>query len=296
TLEKPKGREVEDWEPRPQTLFRATQFGDDVDRPLKKSDGSGTYFANDIAYHWDKHRRGFDHQIDIWGADHGGYVKRMRAAVTAATGGAATLEVRLCQLVNLLDGGVPVKMSKRAGRFVTLRDVVDEVGAGVVRFVMLTRKNDAPLDFDLQAVVEQSKDNPVFYVQYAHARASSVLRHAAEARPEWDLSEAGLAAVPLASLTDEAELGLIKSLAGWPRIIEAAADAHEPHRIAFGLSDLAAGFHGVWNRGRDDAALRFIVEGDDATTQARLALVRAVKLVIGSGLTLLGVEPLEEMR
>src|SRR6185437_14190387 len=235
TLEPPKGKLPEDWEPRPQTLFRSTQFGDDVDRPLKKSDGSWTYFAADIAYHFDKVQRGFAEMIDVWGADHGGYVKRMQAAVTALTGGKAALDVKLCQLVNLFDQGQPVRMSKRAGTFVTLREVVDEVGKDVFRFVMLTRRNDQTLDFDFAKVIEQSKDNPVFYVQYAHARARSVLRRAAETTGAEELTPESLANAPLARLTDPAELVLIRHLAGWPRLIESAAEAHEPHRIAFYL-------------------------------------------------------------
>jgi arginyl-tRNA synthetase len=295
-LEPPKGKTPEDWEPRPQTLFRATRFGDDVDRPLQKSDGSWTYFANDIAYHYDKFTRGFPTMIDIWGADHGGYIKRMRAAVTAITGGKGALDVKICQLVKLLRGGQPVKMSKRAGTFVTLREVVDEVGRDVVRFIMLTRKNDAPLDFDLEKVLEQSRDNPVFYVQYAHARASSVLRHAAEEMSDIDLSPSALAAAPVARLTDSAELGLIKLMASWPRLVESAAEAHEPHRVAFYLYDLAAAFHGLWNKGKDEASLRFLIAGDRDVTVARLAMVKALAVVIASGLGIFGVKPVEEMR
>jgi arginyl-tRNA synthetase len=296
TLEPPKGKLPDDWESRPQTLFRASQFGDDVDRPMKKSDGSWTYFASDIAYHRDKFKRGFPAMIDVWGADHGGYVKRMQAAVAAVTAGGGSLDVKLCQMVNLLDASVPVKMSKRSGTFVTLREVVDEVGKDVVRFIMLTRKNDAALDFDLKQVLEQTKDNPVFYVQYAHARAASVLRHAA-AEPGADkLNIVGLPQTDLNCLTDQHELGLIRQLANWPRIVEAAAEAHEPHRIAFYLSDLAAGFHALWNRGKEDATLRFILPDDPARTRARLALVAAVKTVIASGLAVFGVEPVEEMR
>lgn len=295
-LEPPKGKKIEDWEPRPQLLFKATQFGDEVDRPLKKSDGSWTYFAADIAYHYDKYRRGFRHMIDVWGADHGGYVKRVQAAVKALTGGEGDLDVKICQLVNLLDGGQPVRMSKRAGSFVTLRDVVDEVGRDVVRFIMLTRKNDAPLDFDFQKVTEQSKDNPVFYVQYAHARAHSVMRHAREALPDADLSDSVLAAADLAGLTHPAELGLIKVMANWPRQVETAAAAHEPHRIAFYLYDLAAAFHGLWNLGKEDSGLRFLIADDATLTRARLALVRAVAVVIASGLAVMGVTPVEEMR
>ncbi len=295
-LDPPKGKKPDDWEPRPQTLFRSTAFGDDVDRPLKKSDGSWTYFAGDIANHFDKLERGFDSLIDVWGADHGGYVKRMKAAVRALSDGKVELDVKLCQMVKLLRGGEPVKMSKRAGRFVTLREVVDEVGKGVVRFIMLTRKNDAPLDFDLVRVTEQSKDNPVFYVQYAHARVHSVLRNACAATPGLDVSPEALAAAPLDRLTDDGELALIKLLAAWPRQVETAAEAHEPHRIAFYLHDLAAAFHGLWNRGKEDPALRFIVAEDRALTRARLALLRAVAQVIAAGLGIFGVEPVEEMR
>jgi len=296
TLEPPKGKTPDDWEPRPQTLFRATQFGDDVDRPLKKSDGSWTYFANDIANHYDKFRRGFPIMIDIWGADHAGYVRRMTAAVTAITGGKGELDVKICQLVKLMRGGEPVKMSKRAGTFVTLAEVVEEVGRDVVRFIMLTRKNDAPLDFDLAKVLEQSRDNPVFYVQYAHARACSVLRHAADELPAIALDAAELAKAPVERLTDSGEIGLIRLMAGWPRMIESAAEAHEPHRIAFYLYDLAAAFHGLWNKGRDEASLRFLVPDDKALTAARLAMVRAMAFVIESGLGIFGVKPVEEMR
>lgn len=295
-LEPPKGQLPEDWEPRPQTLFRATKFGDDVDRPLKKSDGTWTYFAADIAYHLDKYRRGYADMIDIWGADHGGYVKRMKAAVAAITDGKGALDVKLCQLVNLLDKGQPVRMSKRAGTFVTLREVVDEVGKDVVRFMMLTRKNDAALDFDLSKVTEQSLDNPVFYVQYAHARACSVARQAKELDPGIDLSDAALAAADLARLTDSDELGLIRLIAGWPRQVEMAAEAHEPHRLAFYLSELVAAFHSLWSRGNKETQLRFIVPGDQALTQARLALVRGMAVVIASGLQVFGVEPVEELR
>lgn len=296
TLEAPKGKTPEDWEPRPQTLFRATRFGDDVDRPLRKSDGSWTYFAADMANHLNKFRRGFDIMIDVWGADHAGYVKRMQAAVAALTEGRGSLDVKVCQLVRLLRRGEPVKMSKRAGTFVTLREVVDEVGKDVVRFIMLTRKNDAPLDFDLEKVVEQSRDNPVFYVQYAHARTNSVLRHAAAEFPDLDLSPHGLAGASVARLTDSDELDLIKLMAGWPRLVESAAEAHEPHRVAFYLFEVAAAFHALWNKGKDDASLRFLVAGDRELTAARLALVQAVAIVIASGLQIMGVEPVEEMR
>jgi arginyl-tRNA synthetase len=295
-LEPPKGKTPEDWEPRPQLLFRASQFGDDTDRPLKKSDGSWTYFASDIAYHFDKFRRGFSQMIDIWGADHGGYVKRMQAAVSAITAGKGGLDVKLCQMVNLLKDGEPYKMSKRAGTFVTLRDLIDEVGQDVVRFLMLTRKNDAPLDFDLTKALEQSRDNPVFYVHYAHARAFSVLRHAAEMYPDAKLDGAALSSAKLARLTDPAELALIKLMAGWPRLIETAAEAHEPHRVAFYLYEVAAAFHGLWNKGKDDATLRFLLPDDPDLTMARLALVRAVALLVASGLAVFGVPPMEEMR
>ena len=296
TLEPPKGKLPDDWEARPQTLFRSTQFGDDVDRPLKKSDGSWTYFPADIAYHLDKYRRGFADMIDVLGADHGGYVKRVAAAVTALSGGKAALDVKLCQLVNLFDKGAPVRMSKRAGTFVTLREVVDEVGKDVFRFVMLTRRNDQALDFDYAKVVEQSKDNPVFYVQYAHARARSVLRHAAEQFPAAQLRPESLGAAPLQRLTDPAELALIRHLASWPRLVESAAETHEPHRIAFYLQELAAAFHGLWNKGKDDSALRFIMSDAPELTMARLTLVQAVAFVIASGLKVFGVEPVEEMR
>jgi arginyl-tRNA synthetase len=294
-LEPPKGKLPDDWEPRPQTLFRATQFGDEVDRPLKKSDGSWTYFAGDIAYHHDKFQRGFKNLIDVWGADHGGYVKRMQAAVKAMSDGKAALDVKLTQLVHLFDKGEPVRMSKRAGTFVTLREVVDEVGKDVFRFIMLTRKNDQTLEFDFAKVTEQSKDNPVFYVQYAHARAASVMRHAAELFPDAELSDEALAAAPLDRLGDLHELALIRLLSGWPRIVESAAEAHEPHRIAFYLQEVAAEFHLLWTKGKDDATLRFLVAADPDLTRARLALVRAVALVIASGLAVFGVEPVEEM-
>ncbi len=295
-LEPPKGKTPEDWEPRPQTLFKATEFGDDVDRPLKKSDGSWTYFASDIAYHYDKLKRGSNELIDVLGADHGGYVKRMTAAVKALSDGKASLDCKICQLVNLTEGGQPVKMSKRAGTFVTLRDVVERVGRDVVRFIMLTRRNDQTIDFDFQKVTEQSRDNPVFYVQYAHARSRSVMRLAGESIPKSLLEPAALAQGNLGRLTDPSEIGLIRTLANWPRIVEGAAEAHEPHRLAFYLYDLAAEFHQLWNKGKDDATLRFIIAGEDETTRARLALVQAVATVIASGLKVFGVEPVEEMR
>ncbi|MCC5964010.1 MAG: arginine--tRNA ligase [Rhodobacteraceae bacterium] len=293
-LEPPKGRAPEDWEPREQTLFRSTAHGDDVDRPIRKSDGSWTYFAPDIAYHHDKIERGYDMLIDIFGADHGGYVKRMKAAVAALSNARVPLDIKLIQLVKLYRNGAPFKMSKRAGTFVTLRDVVEDVGADVTRFVMLTRKNDATLDFDFDRVLEQSKDNPVFYVQYASARVHSVLRKAAEAGV--DVSDAALAGADLALLDHDAELALMRKLAEWPRIVELAARTQEPHRIAGYLSELAAEFHGLWNRGNDQAQLRFVQEGDGATTAAKIALARATGVVISAGLAILGVTPVEEMR
>ncbi|MBF0267358.1 MAG: arginine--tRNA ligase [Alphaproteobacteria bacterium] len=295
-LEPPKGKTPDDWEPRPQTLFKATDFGDDVDRPLKKSDGSWTYFASDIAYHKGKFERGFPVMIDVWGADHGGYVKRLQAAVKAITEGQGSLDVKLCQMVSLLKNGEPYKMSKRAGTFVTLRDLIDEVGKDVVRFIMLTRKNDAQLDFDLDKALEQSRDNPVFYVQYAHARACSVARHGAEMFPDRDLSDAALSGVDLSSLQDADEMALIRLMAAWPRLVESAAESHEPHRVAYYLADLAAAFHGLWNRGRDEAQLRFLIGEKPDLSLARLALVRAVALVAASGLKVFGVEPVLEMR
>lgn len=291
-LEPPKGKTPDDWEDREQTLFRATQFGDEVDRPLKKSDGSWTYFANDIAYHYDKHLRGFNDMIDVWGADHGGYVKRMKAAVSAITAGKGALDVKLCQLVRVLKNGELVRMSKRAGTFVTLSDLLEEVGPDVVRFTMLTRKNDAAFDFDLVKATEQSRDNPVWYVQYAYARTLSVVRQATAAYISFERYESA----PLERLTDAGELALIRLIAQWPRQVEAAAAAHEPHRIAFYLYDLAAAFHSHWTRGREETGLRFVIEGDEGLTQARLALVKAINFVIESGLKVFGVKPVEEMR
>ena len=295
-LEPPKGKTPDDWEPRPQTLFRATQFGDDVDRPLRKSDGSNTYFANDIAYHADKVRRGYNVLIDVLGADHGGYVKRMQAAVKALSQGNTAFEALLCQTVHIMRGGQPVRMSKRAGTYVTLRDLLDEVGKDAVRFTMLTRKSDAQMEFDLDQALAQTRDNPVFYVQYAHARCRSVLRAAAEMFGAPQVTEAALADVPLDSLQAEAELALIRRLAQWPRIVEAAAQAHEPHRIAFFLYDLAADFHMLWNRGKDNSTLRFLQVDRPGETLARLALVAATAVTIRSGLAVMGVEPVEEMR
>ncbi|MGA7681367.1 MAG: arginine--tRNA ligase [Pseudolabrys sp.] len=299
-LPPPKGGNLEDWEDREQTLFRSTGFGDDVDRPLLKSDGSYTYFASDIAYHRSKVVRGFVNLIDVWGADHGGYVKRMQAAVKAISGGKADLDVKLVQLVRLLRAGEPVKMSKRAGEFVTLREVVDEVGRDAVRFDMLYRKNDAALDFDLAKVIEHSRDNPVFYVQYGHARGQSVFRNAREELPDLPQAAPARAAMlkgaPLERLTDTGEVSLLRRIALYPRIIVAAAAAHEPHRIAFYLYELASEFHAHWTRGKDLPHLRFIIQNDRETTKARLALVEGIVIVLASGLDLLGVSAPEEMR
>jgi arginyl-tRNA synthetase len=303
-LPPPKGRPLgavdEDWEDREQTLFRTTEFGDDVDRPLKKSDGSYTYFASDIAYHKSKLERGFRNMIDVWGADHGGYIRRMKAAVSAVSGGAAALDVKIVQLVKLLRAGEPVKMSKRSGDFVTLREVVDEVGVDAVRFMMLNRKNDAVLDFDLAKVIEQSRDNPVFYVQYGHARGQSIFRNAREVIPT--LPEAdrerrrALSQAMLSRLDDAAELALMRRIALYPRLVEAAAMSHEPHRIAFYLYELASDFHALWTKGKDASYLRFIIQNDPELTTARLALVQGVVTVLASGLALLGVGAPDEMR
>ena len=298
-LPPPKGAPVEDWEDREQTLFRATEFGDGVDRPLKKSDGSYTYFASDIAYHRSKFDRGFRDMIDVWGADHGGYVKRMNAAVKAVSQGEAALDVKIIQLVRLLRGGEPVKMSKRAGDFITLRDVVDEVGRDPVRFMMLYRKNDASLDFDLAKVIEQSRDNPVFYVQYGHARGQSVFRNAREVvglPDDWSQRAHRLSDAELALLDDAAELALMRKLAQFPRVVEAAALTHEPHRIAFFLYELASDFHAQWTRGNNSPHLRFIIQDDPNITLARLALVAGVVNVLAAGLSLLGVDAPLEMR
>lgn len=285
-LEPPKGKTPDDWEAREQTLFKATEFGDDIDRPIKKSDGTWTYFASDVAYHLAKLSRGSSRLIDIWGADHGGYVKRMQAAVYALSGDKKALDVRLCQLVNLMDKGKPVKMSKRAGTFVTLSDVLDSVGKDILRFIMLTRRSDQTMDFDYAKVTEQSRENPVFYVQYAHARGRSVMRSAnLGANDHADLS----------LLDDEAELNLIKVMASFPRMVEAAAEAHEPHRIAFYLNDLAAAFHALWNKGRDKPELKFIIEDNEDVTAARLRMVDAATVVLRAGLAILGVDAAEEM-
>ncbi len=295
-LPPPKGKLPDDWEDREQTLFRATRFGDDVDRALVKSDGSYTYFASDMAYHHDKFKRGFRTMIDVWGADHSGYVKRMKAAVKALTGGEGILDVKICQLVRLFRGGQPVKMSKRSGDFVTLREVVNEVGPGPVRFMMLYRKNDAPLDFDFVKVTEQSRDNPVFYVQYAHARAYSVFRNTLDVFPDLAPGSLNPGILKFSLLNNEAEISLIRKIAQFPRIIEAAALAHEPHRVAFYLNDLSGDFHSLWNRGKELPQLRFINSGDRDLTEARVALVSATAEVLASGLRILGVQPIREMR
>ena len=294
TLEPPKGKTPEDWEPREQTLFKSTEHGDDVDRPIMKSDGSWTYFAPDIAYHFDKVERGYDLLIDVFGADHGGYVKRMKAAVSALSDGKTPLDIKLTQLVKLYKNGEPFKMSKRAGTFVTLRDVVEQVGADVTRFVMLTRKNDANLDFDFDKVLEQSRENPVFYVQYAIARVNSVLRRAAEAGIA--VEDAVLQTADLSKLSHDAEIGVARKIAEWPRLVEIAARTNEPHRVAFYLYELASDLHGLWNKGNDETSLRFIQEDDPATSQSKIALARAVSVVISAGLAILGVKPVDEMR
>ena len=293
-LEPPKGKKPEDWEPREQTLFKSTEHGDDVDRPVKKSDGAWTYFAPDIAYHYDKVQREFDELIDVFGADHGGYVKRMKAAVSALSDGRVPLDIKLTQLVKLWKNGEPFKMSKRAGNFVTLRDVVEQVGSDVTRFVMLTRKNDAPLDFDFDKVLDQSKDNPVFYVQYAHARVCSAVNKATVAGI--DVSDATLAGADLGQLSDAAEITVAKKVAEWPRLVEIAGRTNEPHRVAFYLYELASELHSLYHMGKDNADLRFVQEDNPATTQAKIALVRAVAIVISAGLGILGVTPAQEMR
>ena len=295
-LPPPKGTVDEDWEDREQLLFASTRFGDDVDRPLMKSDGSYTYFASDIAYHAAKIQRGFASMIDVWGADHGGYCKRMQAAVQALSDGKAALDIKLCQLVKLMRHGEPVKMSKRSGEFVTLREVVDEVGVDAVRFMMLFRKNDAALEFDLQKVKEQSKENPVFYVQYAHARCKSVFRQALAAFPDVDMSSAGLSISDLSLLADPGEKALLRAIAAWPRLIEQASAAHEPHRIAFFLHDVSGEFHAHWNAGKESPQLRFINQESRDLSCARLALVFSLTCLLASGLALLGVAAPEEMR
>ena len=295
-LEKPKGHDDGDWEDRTQTLFKSTEFGDDEDRAIQKSNGGYTYFAGDIAYHYDKLQRGFLHMINVFGADHVGYISRMKAAVAALSDKKADLDIKVVNLVKLYKNGEPFKMSKRAGTFVTLRDVVDEVGRDPVRFMMLYRKNNEQLDFDFAKVTEQSKDNAVFYVQYAHARSASIFRNAAEQLPDLDLSQKALEKADLSALNDPGEIDLIKRLAAFPRLVEGAAKAHEPHRVAFYLYDLASALHGQWSRGNDSPHLRFIQSNDGVATLARLALIAATKTVITSGLTVLGVEAPEAMR
>lgn len=294
TLEPPKGHVIEDWEPRPQTLFRATQYGDDVDRPLIKSDNSWTYFASDIAYHFHKFQRGFHHLIDVFGADHSGYVKRIKAAVQAITDNQASFEIKVCQMVNFLDEGVPVRMSKRAGTFITVKEVIDRVGKDATRFMMVSRHQDMPIDFDFAKVVEQTRDNPIFYIQYAHARVQSVLRHSQEVFPQLNLST--LSEADLSLLTDEHELSMIKVLTDWPSQVEGAAQVREPHRLANFLYDVASHFHALWNKGKDHTHLRFIEPQNFEQTKARLALITATATVIANGLTTLGITPVQEMR
>ena len=295
-LDPPKGKQSENWIARPQRLFKSTLFGDDVDRAIQKTDGSWTYFASDIAYHYDKYKRGFTEMIDIWGADHGGYVKRMESAVNAVTLDKAKLNVKICQIVHMLRDGKPVRMSKRSGDFVTIEDVVTAVGKDVIRFIMLTRKNDQVLEFDFDKVVEQSRDNPVFYVQYAHARCCSVLRNADIRGTGGSFEKSNFCGNSLSLLKDENELNVIKILTNWPRIIRGAAKAHEPHRIAFYLSDLAAAFHSLWNMGKEDEKLRFIVENNQELSHARLSLIKAISIVIAAGLEVIGIEAAEELR
>ena len=297
TLDPPKGKPPpDDWEPRTQLLFRATEFGDDCDRPLRKSDGSWTYFATDIAYHYDKWRRGFSYQINVWGADHAGYVRRVQSALTAISEGKAHLTIKICQMVKFVSDGQPLKMSKRSGNFVSLQDLIDAVGADVVRFYLLTRKPDAPLDFDLERVKDQSRDNPVFYVHYAHARTVSVLRQAATHFGEVDLTSSALAKADHGLLASDAERHVLKTLSFWPRQVEAAALAEEPHRIVYYLQDLAGAFHALWTMGKEQTELRFIQPDDVPGTKARLALVQGVKSVLASGLSVLGITPLDELR
>ena len=294
-LEAPKGKKPEDWEPREQVLFKSTDFGDDIDRPLKKSDGSYTYFASDIAYHLDKFERGYNKMVLILGADHGGYIKRLKAAVSAISQRCATVDIKISQLVNFVEDGKPIKMSKRSGTFTTVREVIEEVGKDVIRFIMLTRKNDAVLDFDLKSVKEQSRDNPIFYVQYACARANSVIRNAqSEVSGIMNLVDL-ISNKALLRLNSEEELKLIKNMASWPRVVEAASVANEPHRIAFYLQELASDFHSLWNKGKDDAILRFIIKDDLELTAARIVLLKSMLNVFSSGLSVFNIKPVREM-
>ena len=295
-LEPPKGKKPDDWEEREQLLFRSTDFGDDVDRPLQKSDGSYTYFANDIAYHYDKHQRGFAEQIDVWGEDHKGYIKRMQAAVAGVTDKQAALEVIICNIVKVFKNGEPVKLSKRAGNIVTLESMVNEIGASALRFIMLTRRNNEVLEFDIAEVTAATKDNPVFYVQYAHARISSALRKAVEVFTDSRIDDSSLCDAEFAHLQTREEQRLISAVAQFPRIIESAALAREPHRVAFYLSDLAGAIHGLWAAGNVNPAQRIVVDDDLPLTQARLALIRAAQITLATGLRLLGVVPVEELR
>ena len=293
-LDPPKGKLPEDWEPRKQTLFRSSEYGDDVDRPIKKSDGQWTYFAPDIAYHYDKISRKFDHLINIFGADHGGYVKRMKAAVRALSNDDITLDIKLTQLVRLYKNGEPFKMSKRAGNFISLRDLVEQVGSDVTRFVMLTRKNDAPLDFDFDKVLEQSRDNPVFYVQYAYARINSVLKKARVANI--NVCDSSLISADMQGVEHESEVYIIKKVCEWPRLVELAAKHNEPHRVAFYLYELASEFHAFWSKGKDTPSLRFVHEDNVMRSLSKLAIARSVAIVISNGLGILGVQPMDEMR
>lgn len=295
-LDPPKGNSENNWISRSQMLFRATHFGDDIDRSLEKADGSWTYFATDLAYHLDKYRRGFSRMVNVWGADHGGYARRLQAAVQALTDCQAKLDIKLCQIVNLLDNGQIVKMSKRAGSFVTLRSVIDQVGRDAIRFSMLTRSSDTHLDFDLSKVIEQSRDNPIFYIQYAHARACSVQRRAEKIFPETDLAKRETFSSVLHRLSNPMELNLIKLLSQWPLLVANAAETYEPHRVAYYLCDLASTFHELWNRGNDAANMRFLVLKDRELSLARLALVQGVMIVLASGLAIFGIEPVKEMR
>ena len=295
TLPPPKGKEMEDWEPAELTLFRSTKYGDSSDRPLKKRDGNWAYIMPDIAYHYDKFQRGYKWMINVLGKDHGNYLDKMRPAISALSNNTAKIDVVFCAMVKVLKNGVPVKFSKRSGNIITLREMVEEVGSAAVRFFMLSRTPDSELEFDFAKVVEQSKDNPVFYVQYAHARCCSVLRNAKAMWPDMDLSVAALMKADVKRINTADELKLVRLMAGWPRHVESAAEAHESHRVTIYLHDLASEFHSFWNRGRDDTTLRFLIEQDKELSLARLALVKAVATVIASGLAVMGVTPMEEM-